>query len=131
MEIYKFMDETPKIMIVDESETISLITSKLFEYQHWDVTKALTGEMALEFLQKEDFDVILLDINLPGMTGIECCQLIRKMEDKRKSRTPIFAITGNDLELTEKQYKERGFNEFFQKPTDFGLLIQKLKKIFD
>jgi CheY-like chemotaxis protein len=118
-------------MIVDESETISLITSKLFEYQHWDVTKALTGEMALEFLQKEDFDVILMDINLPGMTGIECCQLIRKMEDKRKSRTPIFAITGNDLELTEKEYKERGFNEFFQKPTNFGLLIQKLKKIFD
>ena len=125
------MEERNKIMIVDESETISLITSKLFEFQHWNVTKALSGEMALEFIQNEDFDVILLDINLPGMTGIECCQLIRKMDDKRKSKTPIFAVTGNDLNLTEKEYKDRGFDEFFQKPTNFQLLVDKLKKILD
>jgi CheY-like chemotaxis protein len=125
------MEERNKIMIVDESETISLITSKLFEFQHWNVTKALSGEMALEFIQNEDFDVILLDINLPGMTGIECCQLIRKMDDKRKSKTPIFAVTGNDLNLTEKEYKDRGFDEFFQKPTNFHLLVDKLKKILD
>jgi len=118
-------------MIVDESETISLITSKLFEFQHWNVTKAISGEMALEFIQNEDFDVILMDINLPGMTGIECCHLIRKMEDKRKSKTPIFAVTGNDLNLTEKEYKDRGFSEFFEKPTNFQLLIDKLKKILD
>lgn len=125
------MEERNKIMIVDESETISLITSKLFEFQHWNVTKALSGEMALEFIQNENFDVILLDINLPGMTGIECCQLIRKMDDKRKSKTPIFAVTGNDLNFTEKEYKDRGFDEFFQKPTNFQLLIDKLKKILD
>ena len=125
------MEERNKIMIVDESETISIITSKLFQYQHWNVTKATSGEMALEFIQNEDFDVILLDINLPGMTGIECCQLIRKMEDRRKAKTPIFAVTGNDLNLTEKEYKERGFNEFFKKPTNFQLLIDKLKKILD
>ena len=125
------MEERNNIMIVDESETISLITSKLFEFQHWNVTKATSGEMALEFLQNEDFDAILMDINLPGMTGIECCQLIRKMEDKRKSKTPIFAVTGNDLNLTEKEYKQRGFNEFFQKPTNFQLLIDKLKDILD
>ena len=125
------MEERNKIMIVDESETISLITSKLFEFQHWNVTKATSGEMALEFMQNEDFDAILMDIDLPGMTGIECCHLIRKMEDKRKAKTPIFAVTGNDFDLTEKEYRERGFNEFFQKPTNFQLLIDKLKKILD
>lgn len=125
------MEERNRIMIVDESETISLITSKLFEFQHWIVTKATSGEMALEFLENEYFDVILLDINLPGMTGIECCKLIRGLEDKVKAKTPIFAITGNDLNLTEKEYKERGFDEFFQKPTNFQLLIDKLKKILD
>jgi CheY-like chemotaxis protein len=125
------MEERNKIMIVDESETITLITGKLFEFQHWNVTKATSGEMALEFIQNEDFDVILMDINLPGMTGIECCQLIRKIEDKRKAKTPIFAVTANDLYLSENEYKERGFNEFFQKPTNFQLLIDKLKKILD
>ena len=122
---------TPTIMIVEESLSISLITSKIFQYQKWQVTKASTGEEALSFLISNNVDIILMDINLPTISGIECCQRIRNLPDKIKSNTPIIALTGNELELTLEEYKNKGFTYFFQKPVDFEILISKIKSIIE
>ena len=122
---------TPTIMIVEESLSISLITSKIFQYQKWQVTKASTGEEALSFLISNNVDIILMDINLPTISGIECCQRIRNLPDKIKSNTPIIALTGNELELTLEEYKKKGFTYFFQKPVDFEILISKIKSIIE
>lgn len=123
------MEERNHILIVEESFDISLLTSKIFEYQNWKVTKAATGEEALSFLKSNDADVILMDINLPGMSGIECCGKIRKLSDKVKSTTPIIAVTANANNFNLSQYKERGFTDFFQKPVNFDKLIGKIKTI--
>lgn len=117
------------ILIVEESFDISLITSKIFQYQNWQVTKASTGEEALSFLNSNNVDIILMDINLPGMSGIECCDKIRHMPDKVKSVTPIIAVTANALEFDLNEYKKRGFTYFFQKPVFFDKLIDKIKSI--
>jgi len=124
------MEKQFRIMIVDESQTVAMITSKLLEYQHWEVVQATNGEIALNILQKENISAILMDINLPGMTGIECCQEIRKMDDRKKAKLPIFAVTGNDLELSRESYISFGFDELFLKPTNFQLLIEKLNYFF-
>jgi DNA-binding response OmpR family regulator len=123
------MEERNHILIVEESFDISLITSKIFEYQNWKVTKASTGEEALSFLKSNDADVILMDISLPGMSGLECCNKIRKLTDKVKSITPIIAVTANANNFSLSQYKERGFTDFFQKPVNFDKLIGKIKSI--
>lgn len=123
------MEERNHILIVEESFDISLITSKIFEYQNWKVTKASTGEEALSFLKSNDADVILMDISLPGMSGLECCDKIRKLADKVKCTTPIIAVTANANNFSLSQYKERGFTDFFQKPVNFDKLIGKIKSI--
>jgi two-component system cell cycle response regulator DivK len=94
------MKPTYRIMIVEESPDISLLTAKIFQYQKWEVTKTPTAENALELLDSNEIDIILMDINLPGMSGIECCGKIRQLSDPVKSKIPIIAVTGNEHGLS-------------------------------
>ena len=121
----------PNIMIVEESLEISLITSKIFEYQKWQVTKASTGEEALSYLISNVVDVIIMDINLPTMSGFELCKKIRGLSDKLKANIPIISVTGNQENLTLQDYKLRGFSYFYQKPVDFETLINKIKTLIE
>jgi CheY-like chemotaxis protein len=125
------MHFTPNIMIVEESQDIITITSKIFGYQKWQVTKASTGEEALSYLISNVVDIILMDINLPTMSGFECCQKIRNLPDKLKSNIPIIAVTGNSHRLTLKEYQSKGFSYFFQKPVDFDVLLNKIKTMIE
>lgn len=119
------------ILIVEEATDISLITSRIFEFQKWQVIKSSNGDEALSFLKSNSADVILMDINLPGMSGIECCKQIRKLSDKMKSTIPIIAVTANSLGYTLDEYKSNGFTDFFQKPVNFESLIERIKSIFE
>jgi two-component system cell cycle response regulator DivK len=123
------MTSTHKILIVEESKDISIITSKIFQFQGWQVINASSGEEVLSFLISNTVDVILMDINLPSMSGVECCGEIRKLKDKMKSNIPIIAITGNTLNWNLLQYQSKGFTYFYQKPVKFEILIDKIKSI--
>ena len=125
------MYSAPNIMIVEESLEISLITSKIFEYQKWRVTKASTGEEALSYLISNVVDIILMDINLPTMSGFDLCKKIRNLPDKLKANIPIIAVTGNEHNLILEEYKQRGFSYFYQKPVDFEVLIKKIKTLIE
>ena len=125
------MISSSTILIVEESLDISLITAKIFEYQHWQVTKAASADEALSFLKSNLVDIILMDINLPGMSGIDCCKMIRKLPDKIKSNIPIIAVTANQKNMTLQEYKDEGFTYFFQKPVNFDKLISKIKSILN
>jgi CheY-like chemotaxis protein len=123
------MFNVPNIMIVEESPDISLITSRIFEYQKWRVTRCSTGEEALSYLISNVVDMILMDINLPTISGIECCKKIRNLPDKLKSNIPIIAVTGNLKNLTLSEYKGLGFTHFYKKPVDYEELMSKIKSL--
>jgi len=123
------MNPTYNIMIVEESPDISLITAKIFKFQKWNVIRALSSEIALELLNTNQIDIILMDINLPGISGIECCIRIRQLSDSIKSKTPIIAVTGNEHGYTLEEYKKIGFDYFLQKPVNFEVLLDRIRKI--
>lgn len=125
------MHIVPNIMIVEESPEIITITSKIFNYQKWHVTKASTAEEALSYLISNQVDLILMDINLPLMSGIDCCKKIRNLPDRMKSSIPIIAVTANSLDMTLKEYQSVGFSYFFQKPVDFETLLNKIKSMIE
>jgi CheY-like chemotaxis protein len=78
----------------------------------------------LQLLEKEDFDIILLDINMPVMDGMECARSIRKLSDEKKAKTPIVAITGNAKNYSEEDFKEAGFDDALMKPLNFDRLVE-------
>ena len=93
------------------------------QQENFDITAAKNGVEVMKKLEGESFDVILMDINMPKMDGMECARQIRALENADKSATPIFAITGNANNYSDQEFKEAGINEYLPKPLDFDNLV--------
>jgi two-component system cell cycle response regulator DivK len=83
----------------------------------------------LKALQEDYYDIILMDINMPVMDGMECTKAIRSLTDPEKSKIPIIAITGNAKNYSLEDFKEIGINEYLQKPLNFDQLVETVKKL--
>ncbi len=118
------MSYTKKVLIAEDSSVIQNLARKILEFQHYEITAVKNGEQVLHLLEKEDFDIILLDINMPVMDGMECAKQIRALADPRKSKTPIVAITGNARNYTDEDFTAAGFNDALMKPLNFDRLVE-------
>jgi CheY-like chemotaxis protein len=117
-----------KVLIAEDSSVILNLTKKILEFQNCEISSAKNGQAVLDLLSEgKQYNVILMDINMPGMDGTECTALIRKMEDKQKADMPIIAITGNAKNQSIEEFKNQGFTDFLQKPLNFDVLVEKVK----
>jgi len=82
-----------KILIVDDNLLIRTITNDLLKSQGYEVIEACDGNECIDKARKELFDLILMDINMPGMSGIEAMKRVNKLEGHEK--TPIIALTAS------------------------------------
>lgn len=122
------MGEILKILLVEDNllnQRIVLFSLK--KYNH-EVTIANNGLEAVEKFNESEFDVILMDIMMPVMDGLEATVKIREVEMIKQSerRTPIIALTANTMDNDRDKCLSYGMDEFMAKPFD----IEKLKKIF-
>ena len=97
--------------------------------QDYEIDSVKNGGDVLKKLENKKYDVILMDINMPVMDGMECAKAIRKLEDKDKAGIPIIAITGNAKNYSMEDFQNVGINEYLQKPLDFDLLVETVKRI--
>ncbi len=120
-----------KILIAEDSSVILNLTKKILMQQRYEIDAAKDGEEVLRKLETTNYDLILMDINIPKMDGMECAKRIRALEDKSKSSTPIFAITGNAKNYSADDFSAVGINEFLQKPINFDQLVNLAAKYID
>ncbi|WKK73749.1 response regulator [Marivirga salinae] len=123
------MANTKKVLIAEDSSVIQNLTKKILMMQNYSIHSAKNGEQVLKALESESFDIILMDINMPKMDGMECTRAIRALDDKEKSAIPIIAITGNAKNYSIEDFKEAGINEYLQKPLNFDQLVETVKKL--
>ena len=71
-----------KVLIAEDSSVILNLTKKILEFQNCEIHSAKNGQMVLEMLAGEHFNVVLMDINMPGMDGMECTAAIRALSDR-------------------------------------------------
>lgn len=117
-----------KVLIAEDSSVIQNVTKKILQMQNFDISAAKNGQQVLDVLQNEHFDIILMDINMPVMDGMECTRNIRAMTDPEKARIPIIAITGNAKNYSIAEFKEAGIDDYLPKPLNFDVLVEKVKK---
>jgi two-component system, cell cycle response regulator DivK len=117
-----------KVLIAEDSSVIQNLTKKILEFQNFHISTVKNGKAVLKAVEKDYFDVILMDINMPQMDGMACAREIRGMMDKKKAEVPIIAITGNAKNYTEDDFKDAGINEYLPKPLDFDKLVNSVKK---
>ncbi len=118
-----------KVLIAEDSSVILNLTKKILEFQNCEIYSAKNGQIVIDLLEKDNFNIILMDINMPGMDGMECTKIIRQMADPRKANIPIIAITGNAKNYTMDEFKANGFTDFLQKPMNFDVLVEKVKSL--
>ncbi len=117
-----------KVLIAEDSSVIQTVTKKVLQFQNYDITMAKNGKQVLDKVEKESFDVILMDINMPVMDGMECSKQIRALADKKKSSIPIIAVTGNANNYSMDDFKNVGINDYLPKPLNFDALVSLVKK---
>ena len=121
--------ESKKVLIAEDSSVIQNLTKKILQIQNYQIFSAKNGLEVLSMLENDYFDVILMDINMPKMDGMECAEKVRALADPKKSQIPIVAITGNARNYTMEEFKNAGINEYLQKPLNFDSLVETVKTL--
>ena len=107
-----------KILVVDDEMDVCRVLVEFFQLREYSADYALNGPDALEKIKKENPDVVLLDIHLPDMDGIEILQKIREYSEK----IGVIMVTGvSDREIGMKAL-ELGASDFVKKPIDLNVL---------
>jgi two-component system sensor histidine kinase/response regulator len=115
----------PVILIVDDNPQNLQVLGSLLREKNYDIEFATNGKAALEWLGLQQFDLVLLDINMPEMDGFEVCQTIRS--DERYNRMPvIFLSADSDRESILRGF-EMGAADYVTKPFDSRELIVRVK----
>ena len=105
-----------KILIVDDIFTNRLLLVEVIKNIGHDYVQVENGREAVEALLNEDFDLILMDIEMPVMNGLETTKFIRENFDSPKNNTPIVALTAHNPQLFFDDFKDVGFDKLLTKP---------------
>ena len=113
-----------KILVVEDMELNQFIARHIMESWGFEVSIAGTGSQAISMVKQYDYDLILMDIQMPEMNGMAATRQIRKMSNPSKSHIPIIALTGNSLQADNEKYLLAGMNDSLSKPLSEKKLFQ-------
>ncbi|MDO5037745.1 MAG: response regulator [Tissierellia bacterium] len=114
-----------KILIVDDEMAIAEIISYNLENEDYETVIARDGQECLDIFEKEDPDLVILDVMMPKMDGFETLKIIRK-----KSRVPVIMLTAKDSEHDRIKGLELGADDYVVKPFSMGELIARVRASF-
>jgi len=114
-----------KILVVDDDEMTRHFLSHILAQQGFLLETAADGEQALTLMKEKQFDIILLDIEMPGLNGLETLKRIRK--NYLKKDLPILMVTANDQSAEIIQAFDLGANDYVVKPLDVPVLFARIR----
>jgi DNA-binding response OmpR family regulator len=116
-----------KILIVDDDTGLTQLLQLVFESRGFWVTTAYDGEQALQALEKELPEVIVLDLMMPGVGGLEVCKLVR--ENPRTAHIPIIVLSAMPNESAHQDAMDAGATEYLIKPIRPSDLIKRIREV--
>jgi signal transduction histidine kinase/DNA-binding response OmpR family regulator len=117
-------------ILIAEDELINrtLIVS-LLEEKGWQITEVTNGEEALEALNENNFDLIIMDVQMPKLNGFEATQAIRENEKDTGQHIPIIATTAFALKGDREKCLEAGMDEYLSKPINIEKLMETISRL--
>lgn len=116
-----------RVLLVEDNEMNRFIANQSLAYAECSVEEATNGHEALEKLKAADFDLILMDIQMPEMDGTEATRIIRETYGEHP---PILALTANAFKHDIQRYLDIGFNDYVTKPYEEEELLLKVSRYF-
>ncbi len=114
-----------KVLLVEDNKINQVITKKIIAKQNMTCDIADDGYQAIDYARSNRYDFILMDIHMPGISGVEATKEIRKFDVS----TPIIALTAISLDDNKADFLKDGFNEVISKPFDPEIFYQKISHI--
>lgn len=119
-----------RLLLAEDERINRLAAGSLLKKRGYAVDSVENGHMVLEALEKNDYDCILMDIQMPGMDGMETTRAIRALpEDNPKRNIPIIALTAHAMTGDREKFVETGMNDYLSKPMDIDDLERLLARI--
>lgn len=113
------------ILVIDDEPGIRELLNTLLRQHGYDVVVAENGQDGLELFRRESPDVLVLDLNMPGMDGLTVLQLVRSMSPLQ----PVVILTGAGTAEMEQQVRALGVTEYLEKEFSLHLLDDSLKRL--
>lgn len=118
------MENESRILIVDDEDRIRRLLKMYLEREQYTIEEADNGDTALEMALQNDYDLILLDLMMPGKDGIEVCKGVRE-----KKATPIIMLTAKGEEVNRVQGFEVGTDDYIVKPFSPREVVLRVKAV--
>jgi signal transduction histidine kinase/FixJ family two-component response regulator len=123
----RFTAPRAKILVVDDLATNLQVAKGLLSPYHVITDACVNGAEAVELVQKQEYDMVLMDHMMPEMDGLEATKRIRALGEERFEKLPIIALTANAMSHMREMFLANGFNDFLAKPLE----ISKLNEIME
>ena len=124
----EFTIPNARILIVDDTKINRLIAEEIISPLKATTDTAESGQVALNKIKENKYDIIFMDYMMPLMDGVETTDKIRKMKGDYFKQVPIIALTGDTSERTQDMFKAAGINDFLEKPIVYEQIKNKIVK---
>ena len=122
-------EATLRVLLAEDQPVGRLYATRLLERLGHRVTPVEDGRQALEAWEQEPYDLILMDVQMPGMDGIAATAVIRMRERETRCHTPIIALTAHALTGDRGKLMEHGFDGYVPKPIDVEGLLSEIGRL--
>ena len=109
-----------RILVIDDEESVRSILSRILSQVNHQVTVAKDGGEGIQLFQEKEFDIVLTDLGMPGMSGWDVCKALKKL----RACVPVGMITGWGMELDQTKKEESGLDFVIPKPFDFHQILK-------
>ncbi|OFX50019.1 MAG: hypothetical protein A2046_01905 [Bacteroidetes bacterium GWA2_30_7] len=120
-----------KILVAEDDLTNQHLINAIAKSKKWNLDLVENGKLAVEKYQNNKYDIVLMDIQMPVMTGIEATQKIREIEENTGKHTPIIAFTAYAMINDKNRCINAGMDEYLSKPINFKELYKIIDKYYN
>ncbi len=118
-----------RVLLAEDNPVNVLVATRLLERHGFDVTSVGNGRLAVEALAESAFDVVLMDVQMPEMDGLQASRVIRAQEATGAARMPIVALTAHAMQGDEQRCLEAGMDAYATKPIDAAQLLEAIAQV--
>lgn len=120
-----------KILLAEDNEVNQFLVKEMLSNKGMHIEVVSNGEEAIEKINQMSYDLMLLDIQMPKVSGEEVIAFVRKHKDNRVAQTPIIVLTANGLVGDNKKYLELGASDYLPKPFNSEHLFEKISNLMN
>ena len=119
-----------RILLVEDDRSLSRAVSTILQKNNYSVDCVENGQMALDYLEEDIYDAVIMDIMMPKLDGIAATKAIRAMERPDAVEIPIIAMTANAFEEDARKCVEAGMNAHLSKPLQMDVVVGTIAEYY-